>query len=73
MNWHDLVDRQMRQNELLVSLKKEMKVTYQKKKKDMKVFPQKKRWRNTGAVKNSWGMIGTILLSGQRSIAKVNP
>ena len=42
MNGHDLVDRQMRQKELLVSLKKEMKVTYQKKRKDMKVCPQKK-------------------------------
>ena len=44
----------------------------------MKVCLQKKggefgREWNTGAVKNSQGMIGTILLSGQRSIAKVNP
>ena len=39
------------------------------------VSKKKKNGRewNTGAVKNSQGMIGTTLLSGQRSIGKVNP
>ena len=44
MNGHDLVDRQMRQKELLVRLKKEMKITYQKKKGHESVS-KKKRWR----------------------------